>query len=167
MGTVTSPAVGDIGTASWAGGVAGFANNLLGTQATSVSVLSTTTATFLKDSGCGDLTFVVTDAATIYRLTYSARARSDAASTSMDFRILDGGSSSPTAASPAVAGASSGVLAVAPSGATQLEAKTQQTFTVGTHTVAAFYGRTAGAGNVVADQATGQQRLLSVEKLTP
>ncbi len=168
MGTIAVPAVGDPGAASWAGQVAGFANQLLQAYAGSVSVLATTTTTFVKDTGCSDLTFVVTDATSVYRLRYSAGAFTDANGTTVSFRILDGGSSSPTAASPAVAGGTIYLAAALGAGSSLLIAETVQTFTVGTHTVAAFYGRIAGTGNVAANQpTTGQTRLLTVEKLTP
>jgi hypothetical protein len=138
--------------ARWKGGL---------TYVTATSAQSTTTTTFVKDSGIGDLVFVADNANTPHRIRYIARAISDAANTTMDYRLYDGGVSSPTTSSTLIGGAS--VVLYAVSVSTQLVCEVIQTFSAGTHTVAAFYGRTSGTGNV--NPTTGQ-RILSIEALT-
>src|SRR5262249_11902395 len=132
---------------------------------TSTSALSTTTTTFVKDTGCSDLAFSVLYANDFYRIRYIARANSDAATTTVDFRIYDGGASSPTTSSTQIAGATMYLDIAAGAGTSQLICETVLQLSAGTHTVAAFYGRAAGTGNVKADQSASGARFLYAEQL--
>lgn len=133
---------------------------------TSTAATSNATTSAVKDGGPGDLAFSVTSTSTVYRVRYIARAQTDAASSTVDFQIRDGGSSSPTNASPIVAAASTVLTITAGAGAIALVCEGIGTFTVGTHTIAGFYVRTSGSGNITVAQSTGGQRILSVEALT-
>lgn len=135
------------------------------TYATSTASLSTTTTTFIKDTGCGDIVVVSPSATQVYwRVRYVARPQSDTAAATVDFRIYDGGASSPTTASTLLTGASMYLDGVGLAAASMLECEEIVTLSVGTHTLAAFYGRTNGAGNVRPAFPTGP-RLLSAEML--
>jgi hypothetical protein len=121
----------------------------------------TATAAELKDTGCGDLTFTAVTGRK-YRVKYVARAAAVSATASVDFRIRDGGGSSPTTASTLLTGASSGSLATGGAAAVQLSPdEIISGLSAGTHIIAAFYASTAG-GTAQAAQATGQTRQLIV-----
>lgn len=114
-----------------------------------------------KDGGCGDKTFTVV-AGRRYRITYNARAQVSAVPTSVVFQIRDGGAASPTGVSPIIAASQSTPSAAGGAGE---EIFVSQFFdagdlTAGTHTVAAFYQRSAGAGNVNPSQSLERQLIV-------
>jgi hypothetical protein len=117
-----------------------------------------------KDGGVGDYAFTAI-AGRLYRVHYSARFRSTAALDAGDIRIRDGGAASPTTASTLITAASQVVSVAGGPGAVQTIVTETFTLSAGTHTFAAFYTRTAGAGNVSLDQAGGQSRELYVEDM--
>lgn len=134
-------------------------------EANDNTTTATTTATFVKDTAVGDLQFEVSDASVYYRLKYVARAQSSVANDDIDIRILDGGASSPTAASTTIVAGSQPVSGAAGAGAENLNVEAAILLSVGTHTIAAFYGRAAGTGNVNVSNSTGGIRQLSIERL--
>ena len=146
-------------------GLSPAGRGLVGRNASSTAA-STTTTTEVKDTNVGDLVFTAAGTHALYRVKYRARAQSDAAATSVDYRIRDGGGSSPTNGSTQLAGASIYLAAASGAGASQLICEEEVTgLAAGTHTIAGFYVRTSGAGNVNPGQATGQVRALTVERL--
>jgi len=129
-------------------------------QSTAATTAVTTTET--KDDGVGDYAFTV-KTGHFYRVTYQCRARSSAAGDKIDVRIRDGGASSPTNTSTLRAGGEVGVNTT--TGDQLIVTQMLSGLAAGTHTLAAFYVRAAGTGNVNVDQATGQTRELYVEDL--
>lgn len=119
-------------------------------------------AVVTKDAGCGDLAFTTYDTRT-YQVRYSARCQASVAGTTMDIQLRDGGAASPTAASPLIGAKSIHLAGAAGAGATELSCVWDfdfngTGFTAGDHTLAVFYVRTAGGGNVNVAQSTGGQR---------
>lgn len=165
MASIVIPAVGDTGTAAWADSVANWINARTPVFNQSSAAQSTTTSTEVKDAGVGDLTVTVTDATAWYRVKYIARINSSVANDLVDIRIRDGGGSSPTNTSTQITGAEMGV-SVGGTGGNNVTAEQLVQFTVGTHTLAGFYVRAAGTGNVNVSQASGAQRVLSCEQIT-
>lgn len=165
MATIAVPAVGDTGTAgTFADAVANALNNRVPVFNQSNAAASTTTTTEVKDTNVGDLAITVTDATAWYVVKYICRGNSSVTSDQMDIRIRDGGGSSPTNVSTQLAGASL-QIPVGGSGGLQVTAEQYVQFTVGTHTIAGFYVRTAGTGNVNVSQAGGAQRVLSCQQV--
>lgn len=123
------------------------------------------TAAELKDGGVGDLTFDTYSGRT-YRIRYSARCRASAVPTTMDIYIRAALGASPTTASTIYAATSVPIGVAAGAGATTMVAEAElrcpTDIAAGNWTMAGFYSRTAGAGNVNVDQAGGQNRTLSV-----
>jgi hypothetical protein len=126
-----------------AGGVAAPATSTAATTAVSAET---------KDGGVGDYQFTAY-AGRWYEVRYSARGQTDTINTSLDVVIRDGGGSSPGTSSTAIAAASLALPIAAGSGATGLKIADPVQFTAGTHTLAAFYLRTAGAGQLPGGQA--------------
>lgn len=156
-------AVGDTGTAAQFDSVANWINARIPVFNQSTAA-TTTTATELKDGGVGDLTLTVADATAWYRVKYIARCQTDTSGgTNMDLRIRDGGASSPTTASTLIAAQSIYLSVAAGPGSSGLTADGLVQFTVGTHVLAGFYAKLAGAGNISVSQATGMSRVLSAE----
>jgi hypothetical protein len=114
-----------------------------------------------KDGGVGDYQFEAY-AGRWYEVRYSARGAADTANTTMDVVIRDGGGSSPTTASPGIAATSLPLPIVSPGGNTGFKIADPVQFTAGTHTLAAFYRRTAGAGLVNLGQSSSGARSLHV-----
>jgi hypothetical protein len=118
-----------------------------------------------KDDPVGNITFEAV-AGRSYLVRYTTRCQTSAANTTMDVQIRDGGASPPGTASPVVAAGSKPLVIAGGAGADQLVV--EQTLScpldlaAGTHTLAAFFRRTAGTGTVVVDTAAGQLRELSV-----
>lgn len=134
-------------------------------EADDVAVAATTSATEVIDSAVGTISFYVNDADDWYKIRYRARVQSDAAPATIDMRIRDGGASTPTNTSTLVAGASCQVQATSGAGATTLVAEEIVQFAVGQHTLAGFYVRTTGSGNVLVGQSTGSRRQLTAEHI--
>lgn len=163
---ITVPAANSTGTSAWADSVANWINARTPVFATNTTNSATTTTTEVKDTGIGDVAITVTDATAWYRIKYIVRATSDAAATTMDTHVRDGGSSSPTNTSTLIAGASIYLAAATGAGACALTAEAIVQFSIGTHNLAGFFLRTAGTGNVSVTQSTGGQRILSIEQIT-
>lgn len=134
-------------------------------EADDVGASGTTTTAIAKDTAVGDVQFAVAEVNDWYRVSYLARVQSDAAPATVDFQIRDGGASSPTSTSGIIAGASRQVTNTGGAGAQDLQCIGYVQFSVGTHTIAAFFVRTAGSGNVQANQSTGSKRMLIVERV--
>lgn len=128
-------------------------------QSTSAISMS---AVFAKDTGIGDIAFDVGDATVWYKIVYIARAATDVNATTIDFRIYDGGTSSPTNASTIIAAASIYLPVAGGAGQSQLILEQHVQLAVGTHTIAAFFGKITGSGNAAVANSTGQARELSV-----
>lgn len=112
-----------------------------------------------KDGGCGDIQFTVQPFRR-YSVSYTARAQSTVAGDSISFQIRDSGSAaSPVAADPVIAASQTTVSAAGGAGN---EVYVTRFFDIGmlasgTHTIAPFYARTAGGGNVSASQTLERQ----------
>lgn len=139
-------------------------------RARSAISTATTTTTELKDTNVGDVPFTAVSGRR-YRISYSCRTSSTANATTMDIRIRDGFGGSPTNAST-IRTAGSQYIDLA-GGPGQSQFTLFQTIDcpadtgAGIHTIAAFYVRTAGTGNVSLTAAGSQLRELQVEDLGP
>jgi hypothetical protein len=129
------------------------------------SNMGTTTTTFVKDTGCGDIQFTVPAATIVYRLRYTCRPLADANGSRVDLHINDGGASSPTNASTTVAAGNVYLALSGGIGSISTVVENITTFTAGTHTIAAFYARGTGTANVTVDNPSAGKRVLSVEMM--
>jgi hypothetical protein len=106
-----------------------------------------------------------------YRFMYVARAEAAVAPTNADFRIRGNNSAvSPTNVSTILASGSDTLTIAAGAGARNLIVYQTRIcpaqLAVGLWTIAPFYAKAAGAGNVNALQATGQLREITVDDVT-
>ena len=159
--TLIGSIAGVAGTDAYSNAYPAGAQVLLGLNSSSTAA-STTTTTEVKDTNVGDLAFTAIPAAT-YRVKYRARANTSLAPSDIDFRIRDSGSaSSPTNTSTLLAGATLNLQGIVG----QLICEAEVTgLSAGTHTIAGFYVRAGGSGNIKPDQSTGQLRTLTVERI--
>ena len=127
-----------VGSFGMPAGLLGFAE--------STSVLAGTGATEVQDTGVGTIA-VPGDATRMYRVFYRARAQTTATATSIQWRIRDGGAAAPTSASTLIAASQCTPSATGGAGDEMIVSQLVS-FTTGTHTLGAFYVRTAGAGTV-------------------
>lgn len=127
-----------------------------------------TDTTLIKDGGCGDIAFTSPGTSVPFRLRYWCHPFSDTDGTQVAINLIDGGTSSPTSSGTVVAVSSFWVALASTIQLTQVVCDTIGTFSAGTHTVAAFYGRGGvGTGNVNVRAGTSAgPRILSVEMLT-
>jgi hypothetical protein len=154
-------------TSAWGDAITNWINARTPVQATSNTVTSSTTTTEIKDSPIGDVTLTVTDATTWYRITYNGVVSTDTASAALvGLRVRDGGSSSPTNTSTVIANGLVTVgVATGGQGNVTCIATGLKQFTVGTHNIAGFFLRVAGAGNITI-VAGSVPRYLLIEPIT-
>src|SRR6266536_5406483 len=122
-----------------------------------------TTTTEAKDTQLGDYVFTA-KAGRLYRVMCSGRLGSTVAGDQGDLRIRDGGVSSPTTGSTLLTAASA-QFNNASGGQQVVIGHQRNNFSAGVHTLAAFFARTAGTGNVTFSTAGGQSQVLYVEHL--
>jgi hypothetical protein len=138
-----------------------MADPIFTTGATSAA----STGTEQKDTDLGDYTFTA-KAGRLYVVHCTGRINSTVAGDQADVIIRDGGASSPTTASTQLTGRSYQIGNATGGQAVDL-AHQRNNFSAGVHTIAAFYKRTAGTGNVVFRQSSGAVRDLWVEDIGP
>jgi len=143
------------------------------TRATSGSGTGTTTTAETKDTtfpNSGDLTFTAFTGRQ-YRISLMSRYNSSAALDEMEARIRDGGSSSPTTASTLLFSYPENLPAAGGAGQPSKEIvgyfNCPADIATGTHTLAVFFVRTGGVGNVSLPGSASQPKHLVVEDVGP
>jgi hypothetical protein len=133
---------------------------LMASPVGSTTTTSSTTTTEIKDSQVGDYVFTAVSGRQ-YEVHYSGRAQSDAGATTMNVYIRDGGGSSPTNASTLLAADSIYLGGAGGAGGTSVTlCQVVSGLSAGTHTLAAFFQRTAGGGNCTMVAVSTVQRQL-------